>query len=56
MENFTKTIKRIDINSPHFEQESWSTLLNMCDASITLIKQQQKQILQLNKELKDLKK
>ena len=56
MQNFTKEVRHIDINSPHFEQESWTVLLNMCDALMLQVKQQNKQIIKLNGELKDLKK
>jgi len=56
MTDFTKEAARVDINSPHFEQESWTVLLNMCEALMLQVKQQQKQIIKLNGELKDLKK
>ena len=54
--NLIKDVKRIDINSPHFEQQSWNILMNMCDALMLQVKQQNKQIIKLNGELKDLKK
>jgi len=65
MKNYTNTNKNfnrvvseansIDLKSPHFEQESWVILINLCEHQQLLIKQQQKQILKLNGELKDLK-
>ena len=55
MIDFTKHIPHIDINSPHFEQESWAVLMDMCDALMLQVKQQNKQIIKLNGELKNLK-
>ena len=66
MKNYTNTNKNfnrvvseansIDLKSPHFEQESWAVLMDMCDALMLQVKQQNKQIIKLNGELKDLKK
>ena len=55
MKDFTKDVSKIDFNSPHFEQQSWTILLNMCEALMLQVKQQQKQIIKLNGELKNLK-
>ena len=53
--DFTSDVANIDINSPHFEQQSWNILMNMCDALMLQVKQQNKQIIKLNGELKNLK-
>ena len=53
--DFTSDVANIDFNSPHFEQQRWNILMNMCDALMLQVKQQNKQIIKLNGELKNLK-
>ena len=53
--NLINDVKRIDFNSPHFEQQSWSMLLKITEHLQQLTMQQQQIILKLKRELKDLK-
>ena len=53
--NLINDVKRIDINSPHFEQQSWSMLLKITEHLQQLTMQQQQIILKLKTELKELK-
>ena len=55
MKDFTKDVSKIDFNSPHFEQQSWSMLLKITEHLQQLTMQQQQIILKLKRELKDLK-